>query len=488
VSTRISRRGFLKTGATVACAGYFHTATARSADRVAAGPNGRVQFAGIGVGGKGSGDISQAAKLGPVVAICDIDENHLNAKANEKARDTGEQHFLSAKRYFDYRKLLDEMHRDIDAVLVGTPDHTHAPAAIMAMKLKKHAYVQKPLCHTVFEARRMREVAREYGVQTQMGNQGSAANGLRRAVELVQAGVLGQVTEAHVWTNRPAQYWKQAPDITSRPPEKPVPANVHWDEFLGSAPVRPYGEFERPGQGSRRGSSPYHPSAWRGWWDFGTGAMGDMACHTANMPFRALKLGVPTSIVADATDLNQETYPSSARVTYQFPARGEMGPVKYVWYEGKRDGKKLAPPDDLVVKALGGDAKERRGGKLVDSGSILVGTKGILYAPGDDGAQAYFSPAESFASLQKREPKNMPKNGKGDDGMKIEWVEAIKGGAAPYSNFDFAGVMVEAILLGNVAIRMSGTKLDWDGPNLKFTNSLEATTYVTKEYRKGFSI
>jgi predicted dehydrogenase len=356
------------------------------------------------------------------------------------------------------------------------------------MKLKKHAYVQKPLCHTVFEARRMREVAREYGVQTQMGNQGSAANGLRRAVELVQAGVLGQVTEAHVWTNRPAQYWKQAPDITGRPPEKPVPAHVHWDEFLGSAPVRPYGEFERPGQGGRRGSSPYHPSAWRGWWDFGTGAMGDMACHTANMPFRALKLGMPTSVVADATDLNQETYPSSARVTYQFLARGEMGPVKYVWYEGKRDGKKLVPPDDLVAKALAGDAKERRGGKLVDSGSILVGTKGILYAPGDDGAQAFFSPAESFAALQKREPETMPKNGKGDDGMKIEWVEAIKGGAAPYSNFDFAGGMVEAILLGNVAIRMNGTKLDWDGPNLKFTNSPEATSYVTKEYRKGFSI
>ncbi|MFO0810812.1 MAG: Gfo/Idh/MocA family oxidoreductase [Gemmataceae bacterium] len=480
MSTRVSRRRFLKTTAAIAGAGYFHTATALSADRVGAGPNGRVQFAGIGVGGKGGGDISQAAKLGPVVAICDIDDARLTAKANEKSRD-GEQHFLSAKRYTDYRKLLDECHKDIDAVTVGTPDHTHAPAAIMAMKLKKHAYVQKPLCHTVFEARKMREIAKEYGVQTQMGNQGSASNALRRVVELVQSGVLGQVTEAHVWTNRPV--WPQAPVVMKRPDEQPIPAGVHWEEFIGSAPMRPFNGDVQSNKHPR-----YHAFNWRGWWDFGTGALGDMACHTANMAFRALKLGYPTSVVGDATDLNPETYPSSAKVTYQFPARGEMGPVKFVWYEGKRDGKKVLPPENLIARALEADTNPRRNGKLVDSGSILVGEKGILYSPDDYGAEAFFQPAEAFKALQTKEPERTPKNGKQDDGMKIEWVEAIKGGVAPYSNFDFAGVMTEAILLGNIAIRMNGTKLDWDGPNLKFTNSPEATKFVTKEYRKGWSI
>ncbi|MFO0810813.1 MAG: Gfo/Idh/MocA family oxidoreductase [Gemmataceae bacterium] len=485
MTTRINRRRFLKASTTIVGAGYFHTATALSAARAADGPSGKVRFAGIGVGGKGSSDMDGAAQLGPVVAICDIDDNTLGRKANAKHDKTGEQYFLSAKRYADYRKMLDEMHKDIDAVTVSTPDHTHAPAAIMAMKLKKHVYVQKPLCHTVFEARRMREIAKEYGVQSQMGNQGSASNSLRRFVEIVQSGALGQVTEAHVWTNRPAQYWKQAPDIVARPPEKPVPKNIHWDEFIGSAPMRPYGELE---QGGRRGGSPYLPSGWRGWWDFGTGAMGDMACHTANMAFRALKLGAPTSVVADATDVNSETYPSSARVTYQFPARGDMGPVKYVWYEGKRDGKKLLPPADIVAKALALDPSTRRAGRLVDSGSILIGTKGMLYSPNDNGTEAYFGPVEEFRNLQKTEPEKLPKNGKGDDGMKIEWVEAIKGGPAAYSNFDFAGPMVEAILLGNIAIRMNGTLLNWDSPNLKFINSPEATKFVTKEYRKGFSI
>src|SRR5262245_13523455 len=198
MTSRMNRRRFLNTSA-AAGLGYFYTATAASAQRAADEPNGKIRFAGIGVGGKGGGDISQAAPLGMVTAICDCDEGSLNRKANERNQQTGAQPFLSAKKYFDFRKMLDEMGKEIDAVTVGTPDHTHAPASIMAMKMKKHVYTQKPLTHTVFEARQMREIAKQMGVSTQMGNQGSASSGLRRAVEVVQAGVIGPVKEAHCW-------------------------------------------------------------------------------------------------------------------------------------------------------------------------------------------------------------------------------------------------------------------------------------------------
>jgi predicted dehydrogenase len=487
----MNRRRFLKTVAAAAGTGYFYTASALSAGRAADGPNGKLYFAGIGIGGKGDGDISQAGKLGEVVALCDIDELTLNAKAEQ---------FASAKKYFDFRKMLDEMGKQIDAITVSTPDHTHAPASIMAMKMKKHVYCQKPLTHTVFEARQMRDVAKQMGVATQMGNQGSAANGLRRAVELIQAGIIGQVSEAHVWTNRPI--WPQAPKIMARPPESPVPASVHWEEWIGPAAMRPYSgptavaaaSGKGKGRGGRGGRArtprgAYHDFNWRGWWDFGTGALGDMACHTANMAFRALKLGYPTSVVADATDLNPETYPGSAQVTFQFPAREGMPPVTFTWYEGKtRDGKKLLPPEELVKKAVSIDTNERHGGKLVESGSILVGDKGVLYSPDDYGAEFFLYPAKDFEGVNKTKPEKLTVNGKGDPGQKIEWVEAIKGGPAAYSSFDFAAMLTETILLGNIAIRLTGEKLEWDGPNLKFTNSAKANQYVHYEYRKGWTL
>ena len=225
---------------------------------------------------------SGGGALGTVVALCDIDERHLNSKS---------QKFPDAKKFFDFRQMLDDMGKQIDAVTVSTPDHTHAPASVMAMKMKKHVYTQKPLTHTVHEARVMRETAAKMGVATQMGNQGSAANGLRRAVEAVQAGIIGPVSEAHVWTNRPI--WPQAPKIMTRPPESPTPSYVHWDEFIGPAPMRPYADYEEKRKDRRTGEEKitrkgyYHDFAWRGWWDFGTGALGDMACHTANMAFRA---------------------------------------------------------------------------------------------------------------------------------------------------------------------------------------------------------
>ena len=472
--SRMNRRRFLKSAAATAGVGYFYTATAVSSTRSSAGPNDKVHIANIGVGGKGDSDSSHTAGLGETVAICDIDEDILDKKAGA---------ITGAKKYTDYRKMLEEMGKDIDAVTVSTPDHTHAPASIMAMKMKKHVYCQKPLTHTVAEARQMREVAKQMGVATQLGNQGSAENGLRRAVEVVQSGLIGPVKEVHVWTNRPV--WPQAPEFTKREPDAECPKTVHWEEFIGTAPMRPYARYTR---GSKKGQGCYHSFNWRGWWDFGTGALGDMACHTANMAFRALKLGYPTSIMGDATDLNPETYPSSAKIVFQFPAREEMPAVTFNWYEGKRDGNKLLPPEDLVKKAVAIDTIARHRGKLVDSGSILVGEKGILYSPDDYGAQFFLSPAEQYKDVNRTKPEKLPVNGKNDRGMKIEWIEAIKGGPPAYSNFDYAAMLTETILLGNIAIRMNGQKLDWDGPNMKFTNNAKANEYVQNEYRKGFTV
>src|SRR5262249_24160159 len=249
-----------------------------------------------------------------------------------------------------------------------------------------------------------RETAAKMKVCTQMGNQGTAENGLRRACELVQGGVLGPVREVHVWTNRPV--WPQSPSIAARPQDTPpVPAHVHWDLFLGPAPQRPY-------------HSAYHPFKWRGWWDFGTGALGDMACHTADMAFMALKLGHPTSIVAENEKLNPETYPAWARVVFEFPARGDMPPVKFTWYEGRKDGKLVHPPEELTSKLL------KPTEKLAGSGSILVGDKGILFSPNDYGAQYRLVPGQ-LESVKGPE-QTLPRNGRGDSGMKQEWVEAIK--------------------------------------------------------------
>lgn len=461
----LNRRTFLGAGA--AGLGYFFTAPAISASRAARKPNETLHFAGIGVGGKGSSDIDQAGTLGEVVALCDIDDGSLGPKAKKWA---------SAKTYYDFRKLFDEMGKHIDAVTVSTPDHSHALASLIAIRLGKHVYCQKPLTHTVFEARVLKEAARKHGVCTQMGNQGSAENGLRRAVELVQSGIIGPVKEAHVWTNRPI--WPQAPTITKRPDKADVWSNsIHWDEFLAGAPLRPYvKDFENL-------KNVYHPFAWRGWLDFGTGAIGDMACHTANMAFRALKLAHPTSVSAESGEVNHETYPAWAHVTLKFPSREDLPPVTLHWYEGKKDGKLVLPNQELQDKVLS------EGKKLPGSGSILVGEKGILYSPDDYGAKFQITPKALAEGKNFDTPEKLPVNGGGDQGMKTEWVEAIKAGKPEiaYSNFDYASLLTEAFLLGNVAIRC-GKMLEWDGPGLKVTNHEEANHLIQTEYRRGWEV
>ncbi len=311
---RLHRRRFLQTSSAGAVGFWVGT---QSQFGLSQSPNETVNIAGIGIGGKGSSDIDQAVQFGNVVAICDIDDQRLGSKAES---------FPKARRFHDYRQMLEEMDTQIDAVVVSTPDHHHASASIRAMRMGKHVYCQKPLTHSPSEVRLMRETARQYQVQTQMGNQGTAADGFRAGVELIQSGLVGPIQEVHVWTNRPFKYWKQAPDLVARPSETPpIPAHVHWDLFLGPAPWRPYHPV-------------YHPHDWRGWWDFGTGSLGDMACHTANLAFMGLKLGLPHQISALSGAINPETYPAWATITYQFAARGNLPPVKLTWYEGAKEG------------------------------------------------------------------------------------------------------------------------------------------------------
>jgi predicted dehydrogenase len=459
MASQINRRGFLGAGA--AGLGYFYTATARSAMRTAQKPNETLRIAGIGVGGKGSSDIDQAGNVGRVVALCDIDDRHLAPKIKK---------WEDAKVYHDFRKLLDEMEKEIDAVTVSTPDHTHALASLMAIRRGKHVYCQKPLTHSVFEARVLKEAAKQHGVCTQMGNQGSAEDGLRRAVELIQGGIIGPVKEVHVWTNRPI--WPQAPGVTRRPDRSdPVPKEVHWDEFLGGAPDRPFV------------AEVYHPFNWRGWWDYGTGAIGDMACHTANMAFRALKLAHPSKISAENGEVNPETYPGWAHITFEYPAREDMPACTLHWYEGKKDGKLVLPSEELQAKVL------RDGEKLPSSGSLLVGEKGFLYSPNDYGAQFRITPTPLAEGQNLTTPETLPRNGKGDQGMKNEWAEAIKQGKPEiaYSNFDIASLLTEAFLLGNVAIKV-GKPIEWDGPALKVTNVPEANALIKTEYRRGWEV
>jgi len=425
----------------------------------------KLNFACIGVGGKGASDSGHAADYGNVIAICDIDEKILDAKQRDGR-------FKKSQRFHDFRDLFAKLGNKIDAVTISTPDHTHAAAAVMAMKAGKHVYCQKPLTHSVKEARVLREMARKYKVCTQMGNQGTAKDNFRTSVELLRSGVLGTIKEVHVWTNRPV--WPQSPQITSRPKTTQVPKHIHWNEWIGPAPLRPYS-----GVKLSNGHPPYHDFNWRGWWDFGTGALGDMACHTANMPFMGLDLDLPTSIVAESEKPNSETYPAWARVTFEFPARGKRAALKLIWYEGRRNGKLVLPP----IEMLQGKHK-----KFSGSGSLIVAEKGILYSPDDYGEKRELL-GKDVKDIKEPEKTLPRRGGDNDQQQKGEWVDAIKkkDPKRALSNFDYAATLAEAILLGNVAI-LAGKKLEYDGKNGKFTNDSAANKYLSREYRTGWTL
>jgi predicted dehydrogenase len=489
-----TRRDFLKHTALVAGMGVWVASEPRVWALQEQSPNERINLACIGIGGKGAGDCEQASKHANLIAICDIDDQRLRNKGNRHPK---------AQRFNDFRKMFDKLGKEIDAVTISTPDHTHAVATMMAIKMGKAVYTQKPLAHDVWEVRQLRLAAAEHNVASQMGNQGTATTGLREGVEAVQAGAIGHVREVHVWTNRPI--WPQSPLIRQRPPEAPVPSYIHWEEWLGTAPARPYAKKY------------YHPFNWRGWWDFGTGALGDMGCHIANLPCMALKLGYPTSMVAESEELNPETYPAWARVVYKFPARGDLPPVTLTWYEGHKGGtvsekdgrpvfegaQAVLPPKELIdnVVAEYNKVLRARGDKQVadgktaglsEGGSILVGDKGILYVHGS-GKDWELLPADKFHDYKAPSP-TLPRNPLGDDdktvdeGQKLEWLNAVRGGPKPLANFDYAGILAEFIILGNVAIRAQGKELVWDGPNMKFPNAPEAERFLRREYRQPWAL
>ena len=429
------------------------------------GANDRINVACIGVGGKGDSDSNNAAECGGnIVAICDVDANTLDKKATQ---------FPEAKKFRDYRKLLDEIGKDIDAVTVSTPDHHHGSAAIRAMRLGKHCFCQKPLTQTVAEARLMRTLAAEKKLATQMGNQGSAETGLRRAIEVIQAGVIGKPLELHVWSNRPI--WPQG---LMRPPgEDPVPAHLDWDLWLGPAAKRPF----KPGV--------YHTFNWRGWFDFGTGALGDMACHTVNMPFRALKLGYPNVVECEvASRIFPETFPKTSRLRFEFPERDGLPPLKFWWYDGspKDELKPLRPPADVTREIL------QTMGTLPPSGALIVGEKGKLFSPDDYGARflVAMKDQESYVQGDKHDavtavPQSLPRS----PGHMQEWFRMMKEGTPAFSNFDIAAYLTEIILLGCVGMRVGENfRMQWDGPNLKSTNVPQAAHFVKRDNRKGWEI
>lgn len=483
---RLSRRNFLKKSAFSAGAVAFGVPSLLRAANL----NSKLNIACIGVMGKGQSDTNYCTGEN-IAALCDTDAVRAG-KQREK--------YPQAKFYQDFRRLFDEMSDSIDAVTVSTPDHTHAVAASRALRLRKHVYCQKPLAQTIYEARYLRDLAHEKGVVTQMGNQGSAADGLRRAVECIQAGIIGRVREVHVWTNRPI--WPQA---MGRPEgEDPVPQALDWDAWIGPAPMRPYKK------------NVYEPFNWRGWQDFGTGALGDMACHTVNMPFRALRLGHPSEITAEAIGgMNRESYPIGSKIRFDFSSQASRHahPLKGAellvqsrriaehaaslwWYDGGQPDPRAPhghdfsnkPPAELTadITALLGE--------IPNSGCLLVGDGGKVFSPDDYGEQFFVKLAgESKYTHYKKHPAAMrvdeviPRNAfKGDTDHRhhLEWLAAIKENKPEmcYSRFAVGAMLTEIMLLGCVALR-AGQKIVWDGPNMRAANCPEAAKWIRRENR-----
>ena len=466
--TYSSRRTFIKVAATTAFACNYVPSQVF-------GANSRINVAGIGVGGKGSSDVMGADKHGAkIVALCDVDLSR-----GARLIDFFTENDDKVKVYKDFRKMLEEMDKDIDAVTVSTPDHVHAPASLLAMQMGKHCYTQKPLTWSVHEARLMTEVAAKKAVVTQMGNQAHAGEPIRRAVELINAGIIGDVTEAHVMTNRPI--WPQG--MSSFPVKADIPKHLDWDLWLGPAPKRDFA----------KGILPFN---WRGWWDYGTGALGDMACHIMDMAYWALDLGSPDSVVAQSGGNTEVSAPKWSVVTYQFPARGKKPPVMLKWYDGRDGDEPVVPAKELWegVELY----KRNKDGKFTGSskyGSILVGTKGTLYFNRSNtnfvvkhldgaittGEKGYLD----FVKEGFKAPEPTLARTKDED---YEWVNAIRsGGPQPLSNFAQSGPFSETVLLGNVDIR-SGEKIEWDAKNLKARGNPDADKYIRRQYRKGWEL
>jgi len=433
MSNQFSRRTFVQGTVGLGVAGV----TAALPRRSMAAASSEVHIGCVGVGGKGWSDMEETSAGNQIVAICDVDEARL-AKAAEK--------FPKAKRYTDWRKLLEQT--DIDAVTVSIPDHMHAPVTMSALQAGKHTYTQKPLSHSVFEARQLAAAAKKHKAVTQMGIQHHSNTFFKTAVRLVQDGVIGKVSDVHVWTDRPNGFWEQNKD---RGPSKPTPDQLHWNNWLGVAPERPYADG-------------YHPFHWRAFWDFGTGALGDMGCHGMDPVVTALELAAPTMIVPTGPLPNAETGPAWSILKYSFPAtKWTVGPLEMTWY----DGAKLPPRELFEI----GSAE-----KILENGILFIGEKGQLLVD-------YFNPPKLLPQGDFAETKIDPAP---IDNHYTQWTDAIKGIVKTSCPFDYSGPLTETVLLGNVAVR-TGKPVQWDAKSMR-CDSDAANAMLHREYRDGWQV
>jgi len=449
MSDRLSRRRFLQSSAAAAAFAAAGSAFAAPNNR-RNGPRLKphampttfkdLNVAAICCGGRGASDLYEIANLGVnIVALCDVDVNQLFKPSND---------FPNANTYVDFREMLDQ-EKHIDAVTVGTPDHTHAQAALLAIRKGKHVYCEKPLTHNIYEARLMLDAARQYKVATQMGNQGHSSEGSRVQVECIRAGVIGTVKEVHICTDRPI--WPQGIPL---PTEKPmIPETLSWDLWLGPAQRRPY-------------NPAYAPFKWRGFWDYGTGALGDMGCHLMDAPYWALDLRDPVSVEAKSDGATEYTAPHWSIITYEFPERNGRAPVKVVWY----DGGKL-PPDELTP-----DFKRPDKNNYI----IYVGTSGTMFAKLN-------SSPELVGDKDKKFQPPTPSIPRVKGGHHQNFLEACMGGEPADSNFEYSVPLTEMVILGNLAIR-TNKKVTWDSANMRASSPEEANQFVSREYRRGWEL
>ncbi|MBN2374816.1 MAG: Gfo/Idh/MocA family oxidoreductase [Sedimentisphaerales bacterium] len=465
---KFSRRQFIR-GTTAAAAAFTIVPRHVLGGTDQTPPSEKINIAVIGTGGQGITNIK--ALLGEpdthIVAICDVNEQsdysafYYGGTAGWKsALEVMEKDYLQKNpngtypgcpHYEDFREMFNDRD-DIDAVLIATPDHVHSVATMAAIKNRKHIYCEKPLTHSIYETRMVTEAAKKSGLATQMGNQGHSGQGIRLTVEWIRDGAIGEVNEVHVWSTVSGRDWTK---FLSRPEDTPpVPRGLNWDLWLGPAQPRTY-------------HPAYAPYNWRGWWDFGTGAIGDMACHNFDPAFWALDLGHPETVEASSSKLNPESVPTACLYRYKFPAKNGRGPVYVTWYDGG-----LMPPRPEELEP------ER---KMGDNGILFVGSKGKILAPGWGGTPRIIP--ETKMQAYQRPPKTIPRT----KGHHRSWLDACKGGIPASSNFDYAGPLTETVLLGNVALR-TGKKLYWDGPSMKATNAPEADQFIKPQFRPGWTL
>ena len=450
----LSRRRFLKVSALAAGAAAW---PGPSLLRAQAAP--KLNIAMIGLGGQGLSRLKEALQCGAnIVALCDVDEKMMAEARQATAATLG-----NPNSYVDFRKML-ESEKSLDGVIIATPDHWHAPVCQAVFAAGKHIFCEKPLAHAISEVRDLRERAGRSKVATQMGNQGSATETMRRGIELIQGGAIGQVRTVHVWVAKSGSF---KPGQAAPTGENPVPDGLHWDNWIGPASFHPYKK------------TIYHPKAWRAWYDFGGGSMADWGCHGLNLPFRALNLGYPTEIEADVQGEISASYPRGVRIRFDFPARGALPAAALWWHDGGR-----LPPAEVMPRTLADFL-----GEMPDAGVLILGDKGFTFGDPHAGARFIQLHDEKEVSRITNHPAtaSIPKSLPRVRGHMQEWLAACRTGdtAAPYSSFELAGQLTETVLSGVVALR-AGKKLQWDGPAMRAVNDPEAAQFIQAKYRAGW--